>query len=367
MSPYNQRSSVSNSRPSIATLLLYALLLVLVVVVVWRVWPVAPARITARNWEDQTVKTPPFDYRADEKANIELYEKAKASVVNITTVAASRFRFDTREEVQGRGSGFIWDDDGHVVTNFHVIKDAAGALVTLADHTTYKADLRGYDRARDLAVLKLIAPVDLLRSLQPIVRGESANLHVGQRTFAIGNPFGLDHTLTSGLVSALGRELKGDGGRTLKGMIQTDAAINPGNSGGPLLDSAGRLIGVNTAIVSASGASAGIGFAIPVDDVRRIVPQLIDDGKVTRAGLPGILLAPDQWAQQLGVKGVIIQDVQAGSEAARAGLQFIGRDNAGRLHLDAIVAINGKPVLTQNDMFNVLEAYEPGVTVSVRI
>ncbi len=228
---------------------------------------------------------------------------------------------------EGTGSGFIWDEGGHIVTNYHVIKGADGAHVTLADHTTYRASLVGAAPDKDLAVLHIDAPKD---KLVPIRIGNSTDLQVGQMAYAIGNPFGLDLTLTTGVISALGREIQSVTKRTIKNVIQTDAAINPGNSGGPLLDSAGRLIGVNTAIYSPSGSSAGIGFAIPVDEVNRVVPQLIKNGKVERPGL-GVQVAHDQLARELGVqKGAVIVRAFRNSPAAKAGLRPTRRDSSGR-------------------------------------
>ena len=221
------------------------------------------------------------DLAEDEKSTIELFKKASPSVVFITSLAVVQnvFSLNPQEIPRGTGSGFIWDDQGHVVTNFHVIQGAQAAKVTLADHSTFEAKLTGAEATFDLAVLKIDAPKSKLQALQ---LGKSSDLQVGQKVFAIGNPFGLDQTLTSGIVSALGREIKSPNEQPITGVIQTDAAINPGNSGGPLLDSAGLLIGVNAAIASPSGAYAGIGFAIPVDTVNEVVTQLIRRGSIPR-------------------------------------------------------------------------------------
>jgi S1-C subfamily serine protease len=237
------------------------------------------------------------DLAADEKSTIELFERCSPSVVYISPlVRAVRRTFlgyvDGGVVESGTGSGFVWDEQGHVVTNFHVIKNASGAMVTLPDNTRYPADIIGYWPDNDLAVLRIDAPRE---KLQPITVGTSSDLRVGQKVFAIGNPYGLDFTLTTGIVSALNREIRAVTGDKIGGVIQTDAAINPGNSGGPLLDSAGRLIGVNTAIFSQSGSSAGIGFAVPVDTVNAVVPQLIAHGKIIRPGL-GVSIASDQLA-----------------------------------------------------------------------
>jgi S1-C subfamily serine protease len=258
----------------------------------------------------------------------------------------------------------VWDQDGHIVTNYHVIQDADAARVTMSDQSTWEARLVGAYPDKDLAVLMIDAPRSQLR---PIPVGTSHDLKVGQKVFAIGNPFGLDRTLTTGVVSALGREIESVTRRTIKDMIQTDAAINPGNSGGPLLDSAGRLIGVNTSIYSPSGAYAGIGFAIPVDEVNRVIPKLIRQGKITRPAL-GVQVAPDQMAQQLGVKGALVIDVIAGSAAAEAGLRPTRRDSANRIKLgDVIVSFDDKPVQSANDLLDLLETHQVGDTVKMTV
>ncbi|HEY7156926.1 MAG TPA: trypsin-like peptidase domain-containing protein [Gemmataceae bacterium] len=302
-----------------------------------------------------------------EKTNIAIYKKTKPSVVHITSLTVQRdeWNFSTQEVPEGTGSGFIWDEGGHVVTNYHVIKDANAAHVTLADHTTWRASLVGAAADKDLAVLRIDAPKD---KLVPIQIGSSSDLQVGQMVYAIGNPFGLDLTLTTGVVSALDRQIQSVTKRTIKNVIQTDAAINPGNSGGPLLDSAGRLIGVNTAIYSPSGSSAGIGFAIPVDEVNRVVPQLIKKGKLERPGL-GVKVAQDQLAADLGVgKGVLIVNVSPQSPADKAGLQPTRRTRFGRIRLgDVVVAIDDKPVKKANDFFDVLEQYKIGDTVMLTV
>src|SRR5688572_20773324 len=223
--------------------------------------------------------TPRGDLSSDEQSTIELFKRTSPSVVHVTSVDVRRGRLSLNmfEIPQGTGSGFIWDSEGHVVTNFHVIQNGSRAEVTLNDNTVWRASIVGTAPDKDVAVLKIDAPRD---KLTKIMVGVSNNLQVGQKVFAIGNPFGLDQTLTTGVISGLGREIQSVTKRPIQGVIQTDAAINPGNSGGPLLDSAGRLIGVNTAIYSPSGAYAGIGFAVPVDIVNRIVPQLVSHGKV---------------------------------------------------------------------------------------
>lgn len=299
----------------------------------------------------------------DEAATVELFKRISPSVVHVDNVArqvdlSTHNVFDVR---QGSGSGFIWDSDGHVVTNFHVIQNASSAWVTLADNTRLEAKLIGFDETKDVAVLKVDCPAS---KLKPIPLGTSYDLEVGQKVFAIGSPFELDLTLTSGIIGGLGREIESVTGRPIQGVIQTDAAINPGNSGGPLLDSAGRLIGVTAAIKSPSGGSVGIGFAVPVDTVQRVVTQLIRTGKVERAGL-GVSLLDDYRAARRGIRGVLIYRVAANSAAAKAGLR--GTDEAQQTLGDIIVAIDGHEVLTQNDLYRVLDLHEVGDTLRLTV
>ncbi len=302
---------------------------------------------------------------SEEQAAIAIFEEARASVVFITTLVYQRdfFTFNVQEIPQGSGSGFIWDEEGRVVTNYHVIHEAQDVQVTLYDQTKYKAELVGVSPDRDLAVLRIGAPREKLR---PIRIGSSSDLKVGQMVFAIGNPFGLDQTLTTGVISALGREIEALTRRPIKGAIQTDAAINPGNSGGPLLDSAGRCIGVNTAIYSPSGASAGVGFAVPIDIVNRIVPQVIRYGKDIRPGL-NIELAEDYQTRQIGLKrGVLVLRVVRQSAAAAAGLLPTRVDRYGNIVLgDVIVSIDGRKVDSTNDFYDILDSYQVGDTVRV--
>jgi S1-C subfamily serine protease len=308
--------------------------------------------------------TPRGELRGDEKATIALFKQASPSVVNITAIGVERdmFTLNLYQIPQGTGSGFVWDSTGNIITNFHVIQNADAAQVTLADQSNWKARVVGVAPDKDIAVLKIDAPAG---KLQPIPIGASKDLQVGQSVFAIGNPFGLDQTLTTGVISALNREIESVTRRPIQGVIQSDAAINPGNSGGPLLDSAGRLIGVNTAIYSPSGTSAGIGFAIPVDTVNRIVPELIRSGKITRPGM-GIQVADEQIAQRLGVKGIVVVDVLRGSAADRAGIQPARRDAQGRVRLgDVITAIDGRKVESPNELFLVLEKYKVGDAINV--
>jgi S1-C subfamily serine protease len=295
-----------------------------------------------------------------------VFKRASPSVVHITTSAVYQrfFSLDVLEIPKGTGSGFVWDDAGYIVTNYHVIHGAQSLMVTLADQSSWKARVVGVHPDKDIAVLWVNAPRDRLPAI-PI--GRSGDLLVGQKVFAIGNPFGLDQTLTTGVVSALGREIQSMTRRTIGDVIQTDAAINPGNSGGPLLDSAARLIGVNTAIFSPSGTSAGIGFAIPVDQVNRIVPQLIESGKVTRPGL-GVDIAADRITQGLGLRGVLIVGVEPNGPADRVGLRPTRREPHGRVALgDVIIAIGDQRVQTVDDFLNALERHKPHDRVTVTI
>lgn len=301
-----------------------------------------------------------------ELATIQLFERAAPSVCFITTSTVQRnsWTSDLAEIPRGSGSGFVWDRNGNVVTNFHVIQGADRATVTLSDQTTWEAQVVGAYPEKDLAVLRIKAPTT---KLTPIPVGQSDNLRVGQSVFAIGNPFGLDQTLTTGIVSAVGREIESVAGVPIRDVIQSDAAINPGNSGGPLLDSSGKLIGVNTAIYSPSGASAGIGFSIPVDAVRWVVPELIRYGKVQRPSI-GIGVAPQQVVDRLEVKGTLVLSVQEGSAAARAGIRPTYRNRAGEIVMgDVIVGINNETIEQSNDIFLILEKYKPGDIVNVRI
>jgi S1-C subfamily serine protease len=304
---------------------------------------------------------------ADELAHVELFRKTSPSVVHITSLAAQRdlFSMNVQQVPRGTGTGFVWDTQGHIVTNFHVIQGANSARVTLADQSSWDATLVGAFPDRDLAVLRIEAPKD---KLPPIAIGTSRDLLVGQRVYAIGNPFGLDQSLTIGIVSALNREIESFNSRTIRGVIQTDAAINPGNSGGPLLDSAGRLVGVNTQIASPSGASAGIGFAIPVDEVNRIVPRLIRDGRFVRPAL-GVSAGSGQLQRSLNLpKGVMLVQVGPGSPAAKAGLQPFRRGSRGEvLAGDVITAINDEAVADMDDLLSQLERRQPGDTVTLSV
>ena len=310
--------------------------------------------------------SPRGDLASAEKAVIALFRQASPSVLHITAISVQRdlFTLNLYQIPEGTGSGFVWDQSGNIITNFHVIQNADVAQVTLGDQTTWKARRVGVAPDKDIAVLRIDAPTN---RLQPIPIGTSKDLQVGQSVFAIGNPFGLDQSLTTGVISALGREIESVTRRPIQGVIQTDAAINPGNSGGPLLDSAGRLIGVNTAIYSPSGVSAGIGFAIPVDTVNRIVSELIRYGKVTRPGI-GVQIAEEQIADRLGVKGILIVEVVPGSAAAKAGIRPTRREGSGRVRLgDVITAVDGKKVESANELFILLENYKVGDVVNISL
>jgi S1-C subfamily serine protease len=318
----------------------------------------------------QEVKPRPVAERAglsqDERATIELFRRASPSVVFITTHELRRdfFTLNLLEIPRGTGSGFVWDRQGHVVTNFHVIQGANRAQVTLADQSTWDAVTVGGAPEKDLAVLRIEAPPG---KLPPIPLGRSSDLAVGQKVLAIGNPFGFDQTLTTGVISAVGREIESLARIPIRDVIQTDAAINPGNSGGPLLDSSGRLIGVNTAIFSPSGSYAGIGFAIPVDTVNWVVPELIAHGRLVRPTL-GVDLAGDRIAANLGLAGALVLQVVPGSGADRAGLVATIRDRRGRIRLgDVIVAIDDQPVASSSDVFLLLERRRAGERVTVTI
>lgn len=301
-----------------------------------------------------------------EKATIDLFENAAPSVAFITTKGVKRdyWSNEVYKVPSGSGSGFIWDKEGHIVTNFHVVKDGQEWEVTLSDQSVWEAELVGYEPRKDLAILKINAPSE---KLTPIPVGSSNDLRVGQSVYAIGNPFGLDQTLTTGIVSALGREIESLARIPIRDVIQTDAAINPGNSGGPLLDSSGRLIGVNTAIYSPSGASVGIGFSIPVDVVNWVVPDLIKYGKVQRPVI-GIELVAEQYTQRWGVEGAMILDVTPGSGAEKAGLIPTKQNRQGNVRYgDIITAVNGKKVNSNYDLILNLEAYKPEDTVELTI
>jgi S1-C subfamily serine protease len=320
--------------------------------------PTPPANLKARQ------SAPAPDLTPDERATIEVFQSASPAVVFITTATLRRdfWSMNLFEVPQGSGSGFVWDRQGNIVTNFHVIAEANSISVVTGEGKEYRASIVGSDPDHDLAVLRIKAPSE---TLSPVTVGSSANLQVGQKVLAIGNPFGLDHTLTTGVVSALGRAIRSMSDRTIEDVIQTDAAINPGNSGGPLLDSAGRLIGVNTQIISPSGAFAGVSFAVPVDTVSRVVPELIAHGKIIHPGI-GFTYYTDQIAQHWGVDGIIIRKIFRGSAAEEAGLRGSREMSSGEVILgDVIVGVDGEPVHNIDDMRNILDRRKVGDRVTL--
>jgi len=363
--PATRRDPLLPPRSSLVPLLLLAAFAsVLITVLVWR-GKIGPGAAAPQARE----VTPAGELAGDEKATIDLFKASSPSVVYITTLQ-QRIDLRTRNVMEipaGSGSGFVWDNAGHIVTNFHVVQRANGARVTLSDHGNYAAELVGYSSQHDVAVLKIDAPA---AKLPPIRVGSSGDLQVGQKVFAIGNPFGLDQTLTTGIVSALGRTIQSPTGQPIEEVIQTDAAINPGNSGGPLLDSSNRLIGVNTAIFSPSGSSAGIGFAVPIDTVKRVVEEIIATGRYTPPVL-GVNLndrVNEVLSRRLGVEGVIVLGVAPGGGAAEAGLKSATQDEAGQVHLgDVIRKVAGRQVRTPNELYAALQKFKPGDSVDVEI
>jgi S1-C subfamily serine protease len=300
----------------------------------------------------------------DENNNISVYRDVSPSVVFVTNTQLRRrlFSLNVMEDAAGSGTGFVWDKEGLIVTNFHVIYGANRVTITLTNGNSYDAKLVGAAPEKDIALLKIEAPDE---NLKPVTLGNSDALSVGRKVLAIGNPFALDTTLTVGVVSALGREIKSPANRTIKNVIQTDAAINPGNSGGPLLNSMGELVGVNTAIFSPSGASAGIGFAIPVNTVKLIIPQLVDHGQLYRPVL-GIETLPEPWSRRLGIKGVAVMSVKAGSGADVAGMVGMREDRRGKLYLgDIILAVDDEQVSNGDSLLSLLERYKPGDEINV--
>lgn len=303
----------------------------------------------------------------DEKNTIAVFKTAARSTVFVTEkqLVVDYFRGEAMEVPAGSGSGFVWDTNGHVVTNYHVVKDGRALAVTLQDHRIFDARVVGVEPRKDIAVLHIEAPKN---ALYPItLPSKNRRLEVGQKAIAIGNPFGLDHTLTTGVVSALGRQVQGIGGVSIRDMVQTDAAINPGNSGGPLLDSAGHLIGMNTMIYSQSGASAGIGFAVPESTIARVVPQIIRTGRAEQIGI-GIQIDPAQRLERRGgIRGVVVLSVVQGSPAEKVGLQGIEQDFSGIRLGDVIVAINGERIDDYDDLYNTLDRHHPGEQVELTL
>jgi S1-C subfamily serine protease len=366
MTPANR-----DDRAPLVTCSPWALLVLLLFVTGWLAWRELGWRFTRGDPAAvPRVVTPRGDLAADEQATIELFERAKDSVVHITTwerrQALDRFWLSAEEYPRGEGSGFVWDEKGTIVTNVHVLDGGSRFVVTLADGSEYEGQDPWGDFDHDIAMIRISAEPG---KLKPILVGSSKDLKVGQKVFAIGNPFGLDHTLTTGVISGLNREIVTDpeGARKIiRGVIQTDAAINPGNSGGPLLDSAGRLIGMNTAIYSRGGDSAGIGFAVPVDLINSTVPRLLRVGDSKPVEL-GVTAAPDQLADFFGVEGVIVREVDPNSPAGRAGLQSARGTSIRSMIFDRIVAVDGEKVARVSDLSDRLAEHKKGDTIQLEI
>ncbi|MFC1501068.1 S1C family serine protease [Elusimicrobiota bacterium] len=308
---------------------------------------------------------PPLKINKEEKTNIEIFKKVSPSVCFIKNAALARdfFSLNIYEVPQGEGSGFVWDKKGHIVTNFHVVYKSDKIKVILSSKKGYSAKIVGISPNHDLAVLKIDAKEE---ELFPITTGISENLLVGQKILAIGNPFGLDHTLTTGIISALGRSIKSLTDRNIYDMIQTDAAINPGNSGGPLLNSSGEAVGMATAIYSPSGAYAGVGFAIPIDIINRIVPELIEHGEIKQVGL-GIILVPDKIRKMFAIEGAPILKTLKDGPAQRAGLEASSRTFLGEIEIgDIIISIDGKKISSNDDLIkNIEKNYKAGDKVEI--
>ncbi len=338
---------------------------IVVVLAAWTVIIPGGATADAPGPVPPAVRPSAEDYESN---NIRVFQSMAPATVFVTQKKLVRdFWTMTQAEVEaGTGSGFLWDHKGHVVTNFHVIASGTSLIVTLIDGSDHPAKFVGGDRNKDIAVLR-IDPKRIAQPLSPIVLPpEKERLAVGQTAIAIGNPFGLDHTLTVGVVSALDREVKGYGGVTIRNMIQTDASINPGNSGGPLLDRRGRLIGMNTMIFTKVGQSAGIGFAVPAQTLRRVVPQIIAYGKPRQVGL-GIEIVSDAVARRVGIQGVIVASVTPGGPAHKAGLHGLRRTRRGTFVGDVIVGIGDKKIVDYDDLYNALDEQEPGTQVEVKL
>jgi len=337
-------------------------------VVLWQFLPLLERYLVGVTADSRAV-TARGELAADERTTIDIFKQASPSVVFISTRqrVVDLWTRDVRSMPQGTGSGFVWDDLGHIVTNNHVVEGASEAIVRLNDGRSYRAARVGASPGHDLAVLRINVSFD---RPPPVPIGTSADLLVGQKVYAIGNPFGLDYTLTTGVVSALNRSLSGENGSDIENLIQTDAAINPGNSGGPLLDSAGRLVGINTAIYSPSGAYAGIGFSVPVDTVNRVVPQLIAKGRYIRPSL-GITVDEDinrSVTGQLDVEGVLVLKVTPGSPAERAGLRATRVGRRGEIIPgDVITAVEGKAVKNVPDLLARLDESRIGDRVTLRL
>jgi S1-C subfamily serine protease len=311
------------------------------------------------------------DFAPEERTNILVYQLANRSVVHITTKAAQRELLFLEVPAEGAGSGSVLDKSGHVLTNYHVVEGAQEIRVTLHNGQSYEAALVGYDPPNDMAVVKINAPAD---ELVPIQFGDSSKLRVGQIVYAIGNPFGLERTMTTGIISSLNRSLPARSNRTMKSIIQIDAALNRGNSGGPLLDTRGRLIGMNTAIASSTGENTGVGFAIPVDAAKRVVPQLIASGRVirpeagisrvqqTEQGLVIVTIAPGSPAERAGLRGFRVV-----REQRRRGPFLVEERRIDRSQADTIVAVDGERVNTADAFLSLIERHQPGEQAMITI
>ena len=321
--------------------------------------------ITCGKGTPQPAKMLSPDLLTLEKRVIDIYRENVPAVVNVRSIAVrSNFFYGDEIEIpRGMGTGFVWDEDGHIVTNFHVVQGGDEFVITFHnDKNEYKAVVKGADPKNDIAVLKLKKRP---KNLRYVNTGNSQRLLVGQIAMAIGNPLGFDHSLSRGIISAIGREMQGIGGVKIKNMIQTDAAINQGNSGGPLLDSSGRVIGMNTMIASRSGSSAGLGFAVPIATISKSVPQLIQYGKIIRPGL-GISVLDDPRVKQQFPKGIALRFVDPQGSAGKAGLKGMMRDNFGRMYFgDVILKVDGKEVNSLDDIYYVLGEYKIGDKVSI--
>lgn len=321
------------------------------------------------------VNRPPITLTREEESTVKLFRQNTPSVVYVTNLATvgkinkNDWSLDLTEIPRGSGTGFVWDDKGHIITNQHVIAGASNVRITTIDQEAYPAKVLGFDEDKDIAVLQVLDK-EAISKFRPIQLGCSKDLLVGQKVLAIGNPFGLDHTLTQGIISGLGRVITSPSGRPISGVIQTDAAINPGNSGGPLLDSAGNVIGMNSAILdpTGQGSNSGVGFAIPIDIIKSVASQLLTVGRVIRPVL-GITVAPDATLQSLSVEGVLVLDVPQGGPADIAGIRGSKRDpDTGRLVLgDIIIQISGKKIAATTDLFTVLDDFLPGDDITITV
>ncbi len=331
-----------------------------------------PLPSTVNSDSEPLPETASSSLEADERNNISVYERVSPGVVNINTTSFVEDFFFGAYPQQGSGSGSIIDTKGHILTNYHVIEGASRLDVTLADNTSYPATVVGADPDNDLAIIRIQAPPERLRVV-PL--GSSRNLKVGQKVLAIGNPFGLSQTLTSGIISALGRPLRSENGRTIENVIQTDASINPGNSGGPLLNSAGEMIGINTAIYSPRGGSVGIGFAVPVDIAKQIIPDLLEYGRVRRPwlGITGTYQLNARLAQRLNLpvsEGLILTGLAPRGPAAQAGLYASDRviQRGGQIIVgDVLIKVGDMPIRSNEDLYRSLREKKIGETIPVTI